>query len=101
MILILNIVFYFLVFQYLSTGRSKVKAFLIALGITFLLNGVYSFHFSDKPYDGTTYSLGYAMGNTISFTLAGFILGMILYFINFRPKFGATQNADDDLIDLS
>lgn len=101
MILIINIIIYFLVFQYLSTGQSKVKSFLTAFGITLLLNGVYSMHFSDKPYDGTAYSLGYAIGNSVSFTLAGFILGLILYFINFRPKFGATQKDDDDLIDLS
>jgi hypothetical protein len=101
MILIINIIIYFLVFQYLSTGQSKVKSFLTAFGITLLLNGVYSMHFSDKPYDGTAYSLGYAIGNSVSFTVAGFILGLILYFINFRPKFGATQKDDDDLIDLS
>lgn len=101
MILIVNIVCYFLVFQYLSNGTSKTKAFLLGFGITLLLNGVYSMHFSDKPYDGTAYSLGYAIGNCVSFTVAGFILGMILYYINFRPKFGATQKEDDDLIDLS
>lgn len=101
MILIFNIVIYFLVFQYLSNGKSKTKALLLGFVITLLMNGVYSMHFSDKPYDGTTYSLGFAIGNCISFTLAGFILGLILYFINFRPKFGATQKDDDDLIDLS
>ncbi len=101
MILIFNIVIYFLIFQYGSNGKSKTKAFLLAFVITLLMNGVYSMHFSDKPYDGTAYSLGFAIGNSISFTLAGFILGLILYFINFRQKFGAKQKDDDDLIDLS
>jgi len=101
MILIINIIIYFLVFQYLSTGKSKVRSFLTAFGITLLLNGIYSIYFSDKPYDGTPYSMGFVIGNSVSFTLAGFVLGMILYFINFRPKFGAIQKDDDDLIDLS